>query len=194
LFSSFLLLLLWMYICTKRLRCRSIHANSVLWSHSPLLLLSYCFFPSFFFSFFFNTTWQCLMYLSLNAKNLIWFLLIGLGFDTHSFTSPLPLAPHLQSILLWLFWRWGSHKVFSCAGLKLWSPPPISASQEAWITGMSHWHPYNIWCFFLCSPGWPLILLLPQSPKYRDYGHVSLHSANLFNSNQPTFCESQCVF
>jgi hypothetical protein len=31
----------------------------------------------------------------------------------------LPLEPHLQSILLWLFWRWGSHELFACIGFEL---------------------------------------------------------------------------
>jgi hypothetical protein len=33
----------------------------------------------------------------------------------------LPLEPHLQCILLWLFWRWGSLKLFAWAGGKPWS-------------------------------------------------------------------------
>jgi hypothetical protein len=28
------------------------------------------------------------------------------------------LEPHLQSIFLWLFWRWGSHELFAQAGLE----------------------------------------------------------------------------
>jgi hypothetical protein len=27
--------------------------------------------------------------------------------------------PKLQSILLWLFWKWGSHELFAEAGIKL---------------------------------------------------------------------------
>jgi hypothetical protein len=30
----------------------------------------------------------------------------------------LPLEPHLQFILLWLFWRWGSQEVLAWSGLK----------------------------------------------------------------------------
>jgi hypothetical protein len=44
------------------------------------------------------------------------------------------LEPHLQSILLWLFWRWKSHRLFAQAGLS-------SAFHIARITGMSHWCP-----------------------------------------------------
>jgi hypothetical protein len=30
----------------------------------------------------------------------------------------LPLEPHLQVIVLWLFWRWGPHELFIGTGLK----------------------------------------------------------------------------
>jgi hypothetical protein len=36
-------------------------------------------------------------------------------------SGALPLEPSLQSIFFWLFWRWGSHKLFVQAGLELWS-------------------------------------------------------------------------
>jgi hypothetical protein len=50
----------------------------------------------------------------------------------------LPLEPHFQSILLWLFWRWGLANYFSG-----WPPNVIlliSASQVARTAGMSHQH------------------------------------------------------
>jgi hypothetical protein len=50
-------------------------------------------------------------------------------------------SPHLQSILLRLFWRWrlGSHELFAWAGLKT-TIPLISASQITRRTSMSHQH------------------------------------------------------
>jgi hypothetical protein len=46
-----------------------------------------------------------------------------------------PLEPHLQSILLWLFWRWGLSKhLLGWAGTGIMS---ISASQVDGMTGMS---------------------------------------------------------
>jgi hypothetical protein len=51
------------------------------------------------------------------------FVLVGLGFELR--ISCLQSSPSAwatpQSILLWLFWRWGSHELFAWAGLKLWS-------------------------------------------------------------------------
>jgi hypothetical protein len=44
--------------------------------------------------------------------------------------------PHLQSILLWLFWRWSSWTV--CLGWPRTKILLISASQVARITGVSH--------------------------------------------------------
>jgi hypothetical protein len=57
----------------------------------------------------------------------------------------LPLEPHLQSILLCLFWRWG----LSCYFPRLAEnrDSQISASQVARITGVSHWHPASLSCF-----------------------------------------------
>jgi hypothetical protein len=40
-------------------------------------------------------------------------------------TGALPLEPHLQSILLWLFWSWGSCDLFAQAGLK-----PLSSQSQ----------------------------------------------------------------
>jgi hypothetical protein len=48
------------------------------------------------------------------------------------------LEPHVQSILLWLFWRGGLVNCFP--GLALNHDLPISASQVARIIGVSHWH------------------------------------------------------
>jgi hypothetical protein len=46
------------------------------------------------------------------------------------------LKPYRQSILLWLFWRWGSSQLFGRAGLSN-HDPPISACEVARITGTS---------------------------------------------------------
>jgi hypothetical protein len=65
------------------------------------------------------------------------FVLMWLGFElkaSHFQTGALPLEPYLQSILLWLFWKWGPHELFAWAGLK------PQSSQVIRITGISHWH------------------------------------------------------
>jgi hypothetical protein len=46
------------------------------------------------------------------------------------------LEPNLLSILLWLFWKWGSHELFTRAGLEPWSSQ--FHSQVVRIIGMSH--------------------------------------------------------
>jgi hypothetical protein len=55
-------------------------------------------------------------------------------------TGILPLEPHLQSILLLLFfWRWGGEVLQTiCLGWLQNSILPVSASQVARITGVSH--------------------------------------------------------
>jgi hypothetical protein len=53
-------------------------------------------------------------------------------------SGTLPLDPYLQSILLWLFQRWGLWTIFQ--GWLQTTIFSISASQIARITGMSHWH------------------------------------------------------
>jgi hypothetical protein len=43
----------------------------------------------------------------------------GLNSGLHIFKAgTLLLEPYLQSILLWLFWRWGLSELFALAGLK----------------------------------------------------------------------------
>jgi hypothetical protein len=58
------------------------------------------------------------------------------GLSTYEAGTQL-LKPHLQCILLWLFWRWGSYKLFAWAGLLC--DLHISDSRVARITGVSHW-------------------------------------------------------
>jgi hypothetical protein len=48
------------------------------------------------------------------------------------------LEPHLQSILFWLFWRWGLTNYFP--GWPQTKILLIPASKAARITGVSHWH------------------------------------------------------
>jgi hypothetical protein len=59
------------------------------------------------------------------------------GLDTCK-AGILPLKLHLQSILLWLLWRWGgSHELFPWAGLKpwpSWSQPPKKLQLQVWAT------------------------------------------------------------
>jgi hypothetical protein len=47
-------------------------------------------------------------------------------------------VPHLQSIFLWLFWRWVSQN--ASLGWSQTEILSISASQVARIIGMSHWY------------------------------------------------------
>jgi hypothetical protein len=48
--------------------------------------------------------------------------LVGLGFELTCKAGALPLKPHLQSIFLWLFWRWGL--VYYLPGLTSNLDPP----------------------------------------------------------------------
>jgi hypothetical protein len=66
------------------------------------------------------------------------------------------LEPHFQSILLWLFWRWGSHELGAQAVLKLqslWSQPPKWLGLQVWVTGSAqlvcafYWFIYFNLCF-----------------------------------------------
>jgi hypothetical protein len=80
----------------------------------------------------------------------------GLGFelrtlckgDTHK-TGTLLLEPHILSILVWLFWRWGFHEVFAQVGLELPSSQPQSSNQ----LDVSHWHPayYHKFYMYVCT-------------------------------------------
>jgi cellulose synthase/poly-beta-1,6-N-acetylglucosamine synthase-like glycosyltransferase len=84
---------------------------------------------------------QFIIYLgNLPYCHINFFFLVGLGLGTqvrNSKAGALQLEPHLQSILLWLFWRWGSHELSAQAGLEPW----ISASQAARITGVNNKSP-----------------------------------------------------
>jgi hypothetical protein len=48
--------------------------------------------------------------------------LVGLGFELKGKAGALPLELHLQSILLWLFWRWGIWNCFPRLALNFDSP------------------------------------------------------------------------
>jgi hypothetical protein len=51
---------------------------------------------------------------------------LGLNSGLHTWKAgALPHKPHLQSVLLWLFWRWGTHKLFVQASLNC-NPPDLS--------------------------------------------------------------------
>jgi hypothetical protein len=65
-------------------------------------------------------------------------------------SSVLPLKPYLQSILLWLFWRWVSETI-------CWSWPQtaillISASQV--VVRISHQSPERSWIFVCLFVWW----------------------------------------
>jgi hypothetical protein len=51
-------------------------------------------------------------------------------------TNALSLGPHLQSVLLWLFWRWGLENYLPWLASNC--NPPVSASQVAGITDLSY--------------------------------------------------------
>jgi hypothetical protein len=57
----------------------------------------------------------------------------------------LPYEPHLQSVLLWLFWRWGSLELFAWNGLNL--DFSDLSYQVARIAGMSHWWPTYLFIY-----------------------------------------------
>jgi hypothetical protein len=61
-------------------------------------------------------------------------VLVGLGFEFRAVglqSRSLPLEPHLQAILLWLFWRWGGLR--NClSGLALNLDPPHLSLPSSW--------------------------------------------------------------
>jgi hypothetical protein len=68
----------------------------------------------------------------------LWDWGLNSGFQTFK-EGALPLEPHLQSILLWLFWRWGFRSI--CSGWPWTVILLISAFQVARISGVRHQHP-----------------------------------------------------
>jgi hypothetical protein len=73
--------------------------------------------------------------------------------------------PHLQTIFLWVFWRWGSHKVFACAGIKLW--PSLSQSPSS----QDHRHEPLV-------PSKPLFVCLCVYLVWQHWGFTSTPQAN----------------
>jgi hypothetical protein len=71
----------------------------------------------------------------------LFLLLVALGLELRTLylqSRCSAFEPLLQPVLLWLFWGWGgSHELFS-PGWPQTSILPISASQVARITGVSH--------------------------------------------------------
>jgi hypothetical protein len=78
---------------------------------------------------------------SMQVVRLRWkFFIMELGFFNSVFhtckASSLLFEEHLQSFLLWCIWRWGSHKIFACAGLEPQSSrsqPPKQLRLHAWV-------------------------------------------------------------
>jgi hypothetical protein len=122
----------WMGNCTPSEIVQTLR-SLILWNHSMIsvylatLLLTYyrCIFwqwALFYFTFFCLFIW--------------WDWGLNSGFHACKAGSPV-LKPHLQSILLWLFWRWALENYFP--GLASNWDPLISASQVlriiGWVTG-----------------------------------------------------------
>jgi hypothetical protein len=70
------------------------------------------------------------LYYTLNRSFIIFvclFVLVGWGLNPGLHTckaGALALETHLQSILLWLFWKWGLTSYLPGADCKLCSQPP----------------------------------------------------------------------
>jgi hypothetical protein len=99
-------------------------------------------------NFFLNCPWISILQISIPKQlalclaNIILFLKLKNYFDKIKFikkffqywdlnsglwackAGALPHGPHLQSIFLWLFWRWGSQELFARASD--WNPPNLS--------------------------------------------------------------------
>jgi hypothetical protein len=60
----------------------------------------------------FNVDFKIHFLLHPFGGKISFFFLVGLGFDLRALhsqsTCSIPLESHLQFVLLWLFWRWGS--------------------------------------------------------------------------------------
>jgi hypothetical protein len=103
-------------------------------------------------------TYLALLHLKIS---LMWILYSK--YDMHTFLwnwvwiqHALLFEPHLQTVFLWVFWRWGSHKVFACAGIKLWpslSQPP--SSQDHRHEPLVPSKPLFVWlCIYLVWQHW----------------------------------------
>jgi hypothetical protein len=79
--------------------------------------------------------------LTRSPSLLIIYFLVGLGVCKRK-AGALPLEPHLQSILLWLFWKWGPENYLM--GWPHIMILLISASQGTSITGVSPWRPAQV--------------------------------------------------
>jgi hypothetical protein len=68
---------------------------------------------------------SCLWHFLICTHECTLYSFLEPGFELRALclqTGTLPLEPHLQSILLWLFCRWGSHELFSQLDLNCSAP------------------------------------------------------------------------
>jgi hypothetical protein len=92
----------------------------------------------------------------------------------------LPLEPHQQCILVWLFLEMGG-LVNICLGWPWTLILLKSAYQVSRITSVSHWYLARGFFFLktgsccIAQVGLKYLNLLPQSPEYWNYRHIPLH-------------------
>jgi hypothetical protein len=132
-----------------------------------------CFFGSLFpYSLFF---YHWLHYVSFILNlTFFFFFFFNSGLCARK-ADILPFEPHLQSIFLWLIWRWVLQTIYS--GLPRTTILPISASQVARITGVSHWclvfspssQIFSVTSFFLHPPLTLLFLICIYWMKFYNF-------------------------
>jgi hypothetical protein len=76
-----------------------------------------------FFPIFFSLNFMYRDHILFTYTTLFFGWYWGLNSGLHTCKAG-ALPPHLQFILLWLFWRWGFHKLFARAGFL--DPPNLS--------------------------------------------------------------------
>jgi hypothetical protein len=121
-----------------------------------------------------------------NPVKLLLVCFVRNGFElraSHLKVSVVPFETHLQSIFLWLFWRWGGgFSQIICPGWSWMVSLPISASQVAKITGGSHWCLailQNFWGQYF----WYSFLYLAKVTNQIWGNHVSVHK--IYHSYTP---------
>jgi hypothetical protein len=118
------------------------------------------------------------LFLSWGLSILLFFFWWGdLGLNSGLCTckaGTLPLERHLQSIFLWLFWRWGLVKLFAWAGFKPRSSGSQLSKEGFQACATCVWQATFFFFLFLSVLGFE-VRGLPLLGRHYHLGHVPTH-------------------